>query len=481
MTTTVSRLAVPALAAAVLTVDALAQGNDLLLTFSQPEQSLSGSAGTVLQTLFPNEIAHIERLISPCTPSAEKWAPRTCFHVMAGDEDNDGDYWNPNLFGTIDALCVGLSPSPVIGATSARTVFWSVTAPMGNTYSASPFRPGDVARIVRGPGGFEGQVEYFMRREEFNLALGLPLLAPIDVDAIAWSPSHGVFFSLDADVPALTACGPMLVRDGDVVCVPPWAITWTSDFRVAAVLPSAAQVVLTEAQIDAMVTAAGVTDRFGACIPNALDLESLDIDWSTTGSSIPGCMGTPIVVPDFVFSAETMTGASLLTTAGGGAIWTGLCAPTGTPCGSGMTLGPQVGIKPAGLVGAPSYVNGLASAFTRRFVLEPQQHVQNVFPLGAAAGATAIDYGTPFAFNVALMEIVVPTIPGSFPAWPWSPTCFPDLYAPSLFVHWWPLFGPWGSFPMPAIPPLWQGKVLFQSVGFGSTLELSTPAVVDVK
>jgi hypothetical protein len=44
------------------------------------------------------------------------------------------------------------------------------------------------------------------------------------------------------------------------------------------------------------------------------------------------------------------------------------------------------------------------------------------------------------------------------------------------------LAGNWGSFPMVAIPPLWQGKVLYQAMGFGgSGLELSTPTVVDVK
>jgi hypothetical protein len=115
--------------------------------------------------------------------------------------------------------------------------------------------------------------------------------------------------------------------------------------------------------------------------------------------------------------------------------------------------------------------------------MEPQQHVQNVFPAGAPFGATSIDVGSPWLWNFVFIEIVPPTVPGSFPAWPFSLFCFPDLYIPS-FTFYMPAAAPggFGSFPMPAIPVNWQGKVLFQSVAFGgSGLELSTPVVIDVQ
>ncbi len=473
----VSRL----LALAAFTTTLAAQGGDLLLSFSQPEKTLSGSGGTVLQFLQPNEVAHIERTITPCTVSAEKWMTRTCAHTMAGDENADSDYWNPAIFGTIDALCDSLPTSPIASLANQRTVFWSVSAPMGNAISASPFRPGDVARIVRSTGGFEGQVEYFMKREHFNQVMGLPLATPIDVDAIAWSPNYGVFFSLDVDTPALLACGPALVRDGDLLCVPAWAITWTPDMRVGAVLANTAQVVITEAQFDAFVVAANVANRFGGCVPNAVDLESVEIDWSSTGSAIVGCPGSPLTVPDFLFTTETMTGASVLTTAGGGAIWSGMCMPAGRTCGFGPTMGPQMGIQSAGLIGAPSYVNSLCTTFTRTNVLEPQQHAQNLFPFGAPLGATVIDYNSPFNFNVALIEFITLPIPGSITVAPtFSPTCFPDLYAQSLITWWWPNFGQFGSFPMPPIPANYTGELLFQHVGFSWNFELSTPAIVDI-
>lgn len=467
---------------AALTAAAAAQGPDMLVTYSQSEQTLSGSGGTVMQTLRPNEIAHLEWSNGPClAPSAEKWAPRTAFHVMAGDENGNGVYWQPTLFGPIDALCAAVSTSPVAGGVNVRTVFFSPSVAAGTNISGGPgLRPGDVGHFVRTTAG-DGQVEYFMRQEQFNLAMGLPLATPIDVDAICFQPGLGVYFSLDQDVAAVTFCGPTLLRDGDILCVPDWAITWTPDFRVQAVLPNSCAVVHNEAQVDAMVVAAAVTDRFGNCLTQAIDLESLEFDWNGTVGMVFPCPGTVVQAPRFLFSVETGTGASVLTTLGGGQIHSHLCGAAGRPCGGGPTFGPQMGIQPtSATVGAPSYVNALLSTFTTRFVLEAQQPVMTV-PGGSPLGATMIDYGSPYAFNLAFLEIVPPTVPGSVSAFPFSLLCFPDLYAPSLFVHAFPLVGPWGSFPMVAIPPAFSGKVLYQALGFGgSGLELSTPTVIDV-
>ncbi len=452
---------------------------DLLLTFSQPELSLSGSGGTVLQQLRTNEIHHL-KASTACPNSTEKWLARTCSHTMAGDENGDGVYYNPAIFGRIDAV---LATTTAAGTANAnqRTVFWSVEAPMGGFVSATPFRPGDVARIVRNALG-DGQVEHFMRQEQFNITLGLPPATPIDVDAVAFGPNYGVFFSLDTDVVANTACGPMLVRDGDVICVPAATLTYTPDLRIAGVLPMTAVVVHPEAQMDLFVASATVANRFGACIPNAIDTESIEIDMFAPSTTWTGC-GLVLPLPALVFSTETMTGASLLTTFGGGQIWNTACGPTGTLCGFGPTFGPQLGVRaPVGGPGVPSFVNGLAFTRSEHHVLEPQQHVLNVFPAGAPSGSTFIDYGSPYAFNFALIEVVPPFVPPSLPAFPFSQVCFPDLYAPSITIYAWPLGGPWGSFPMIAIPPLWTGKVLYQNVGFGgSGLELSTPTVIDVQ
>ena len=345
---------------------AAAQGPDLLLTFSQPERTLSGSGGTVLQNLLPNEIAHLEYFTMPCPASAEKWAPRTAYHTMAGDENADGQYFNPTLFGRIDALLAPLPGAVAGGGANVRNTFFSVSAPIGNNVSALPLRPGDVGRIVRNGLG-DGQVEHFMRQEQFNIALGLPVGTPIDVDAIAFGPNFGVYFSLDADIFAPLLCGGTLVRDGDIVCVPPGALIFTPDLRIAGVAPISAVVVYTEAQVDFMVAASGVTNRFGACVPIAQDLEALEIDLTGPTVMLPTCTGVVLVVPTLIFSTETMTGASLLTTQFGGQIYNTPCGPAGTLCGGGPTFGPQLGIQPAPApLGAPSVVNGLALTRTMR-------------------------------------------------------------------------------------------------------------------
>jgi hypothetical protein len=475
-----------ALAPLALAALAPAQLQEGLITFSLPEQTLSGSGGTALQNLRPNETAVLQwGTTSACASlSAEKWAPRTCYHTMAGDENGDGTFFAPALFGTIDALVETIPPGGT-GLQNQRTVFWSVSAAMGGNIAINPFRPGDVARIVRaGPG--DGQVQYFMRQEQFNQALGLPPAFPLDVDAIAFSPQFGVFFSVDGDVNCVTGCGPVLVQDGAIVAIPPAALAYTPDLRIAAVAPNSALVVYTEAQVDAMVVAAQVTDRFGACLASAVDLEALELQAGGPVVTLTACTAAlPVFAPHLIFAVETGTGASLLTTAGGGTIWNGPCSPMGRSCGTGPTLGMQSGIRPPGAaVGVASHVNAFALVHTNRYVLEPQNHVLNVFPVGAPAASTMVDIGSPFPWNFVFAELVPPTVAPSVPAFPFSQQFFPDLYTPSLFFYMFtPTVGGWATFPMPAIPPGVTGKVLFQSVAFGAmgTLELSTPTVIDVQ
>jgi hypothetical protein len=473
------------LSAATLATALCAQGPDFLITYSQVETTLSGSNGTSLAVLHPNEIAHLEYSNGPCSSlSAEKWSPRACFHTMAGDENSDALYWNPVIFATIDALLQGLPMTPVAGV-NPRTIFFSPDVPMQTGVSGGPgLRPGDIGRIVRNSSG-DGQVEHFVRQEEINLALGLPLNTAIDVDAAAWQLGHGLYLSLDADYNVTTPCGPMLMQDGAIFVIPDWAITYTNDFRVASVWPNSAFVVYSEAQIDAMVVSAGVTDRFGNCLTNAVDLESLEIDPSGTGQTVFPCGGAVLQAPDFIFSVETGTGASLLTTAGGGSIYSSICGGMGRGCGGGPTFGPQTGIQPTNTTtGAPSYVNALASTWTLRYSLEARIPVLNSSPSGLPAGATLLDINSPAPLSFVFVSFApsgVNAVPASFPGFPFSLLGFPDYYPiPSPYMPCATVNGTC-TFPSFAIPPNFPVKLLFQAVGIvNGGIEFSTPAMLDI-
>ena len=473
-----NKLSLTLLSTAALSTTAFAQLPAYMTTFSQAENSASGSGGTVLGNLLPNEITVLE-FNSACFASSEKWLPRTCTHTMAGDENADGNFFNPGILGGIDALLTTATYTSPIGGDTQRSVYYSPEVAMGTNISGAPgLRPGDIGRINR-VGFSDGQIEYFITQEQFNNALGLPPAYPINIDAACFQPNFGLFFSVDADVPAMTVCGPTLIRDGDVLCLPGGAMTYTGNLTVATTMPNSAVRVYTENQMNVMTANAMVADRFGGCLTTVGDIESLEMDLAGPTTTITPCPGLTLFIPTLIYSCETGTGASLLETSGGGSIHNTPCGPAGTWCGTGSpTMGPQMGVRPASLtVGAASHINALTSARGCRHVLEPQSPVVTG---PAPMGATMIDYYNPFVLSLILVELVPPTVPGSVPALPFSPTCFPDLYTPSI-TPWMPVGPGYGSFPMLGIPAAFTGKVLFQGVGFSTgTFELSTPAVIDI-
>lgn len=461
---------------------AVAQGPDPLVTFRFPETTMSLSGGTVLQTIRTNEIAQVKFAGQPPCPifnTCEKWSPQTCFQTMAGDENGDGDFWNANLFGQIDALCLPtfLFQMP---RHNPRDVFWSPSVPMGTTVSSPGLRPGDVGRI-----GIGGGVEYFMTQEQFNKALGLPPNWFLDVDAIAYQVGLGVYFSIETTIPAgnaVTACGSIAVEDGAVIAIPDSAITWSLAWTVADVLPSSAAVVIPEAQLSAMVAASGVGNRYGSALTQAIDLEALDIEQSSFASVWTFTCGSyTCPVPDFYFATESMTGAGVLSTISGGSIPWGPCSPMAWQAPL-PTSGVQMGIQPvSSAVGAASHINALAFASTKRFVLEPVQHQLNY---GLAGGpGTTVHIGSDFPLTLTWIELVAPPALFSITVAPGlSPDCFPDYFFPSnMFWSMTNTASGFGSFTTPAIPVGWSGKLLFQSAAFdGPAIQLSTPTVIDV-
>ncbi|MBL8754540.1 MAG: hypothetical protein JNK15_14645 [Planctomycetes bacterium] len=469
----------------LMVAGATAQVPGALLTFSQPENTVS-TAGGPLQVLHPNEIAFMPLPPGcPNGPTIGKWSPRTCLHVMAGDENGDGQYWNPSLFGAIDALQVGwgffwqtnstakVEPNP-------RAIYWSPSAAMGTVVSGSgQLRPGDVGRIH-----VNGTVDILMSMEQFKQALGLTGSEVIDIDAFAYEPGIGIYFSLDQDIVGNLACTPGLwVQDGDLVAIPDAVITWVGfgDYRVQSVPLNCAHVVLPEAILNWHVANSGLTDNTGAPITIAGDLESLEI-FHGPGSSVgaTNVCGT-VPVPTFWFTTETMTGGSVASTIALGQAAMSACGQLGWQAPF-IQNGSPLGIaQPLANVGPASYVNALALGTTERFVLEPLAHQLN-YGLGGGPGTT-VHVGGEFDYVFTWVDLAPATIAPSITV---GQNLFPEWYCLG-FMLW--DFGVtvngFHSFNTPTIPVLWSGKLMFQSIGFdtasnSSLLNISTPCVIDV-
>ncbi|GAB4137802.1 MAG: hypothetical protein Fur0037_03130 [Planctomycetota bacterium] len=448
---------------------------DYLFTTTLPEETASGSGGTFLRHIHPNEIAHLSAL--PCPNSAEKWAPRTMFHTQAGDEDGDDSYWEPSLFSKIDALVATWANNP-LGLSNQRTVYYSVAAPMGTMVSGPPgLRPGDVARIAR-IGTSDGMVDYFFRAEDVQASLGLPPTPLIvDVDACASDQNLGVFFSIESDqVCPLCTSGTTLVRDGDVLFVPSGAISWTTAGTVGSVAPGSAVVLHSEAQMDAFVTNAGIANHLGVCVQQIVDVDALDIDWSgAMAGAVPTCFGAA-PFPHLVFAGESLTGGALLDTQSGGRIHPGVCAPYGTNCGVGVTTGLQIGLRPPTVAqGISSSVNGLASPRVFRFVSEAE------VPQIAVNTAASIDFASPSALTWVFLAFA-PSGPAMVPSsLPFPPAifCYPDYYAPPFFMGWINTGTGFGTYTSPPIP--FPVDLIWMGVGIvNGNIEISTPSMVEV-
>lgn len=464
-------LFVTALSAGLLT----AQGTDFYYSTSQNEQTASGSGGTVLQFIYPNEIVGLRSL--PCPMLAEKWAPRSCFHTMAGDEDNDDAYWEPGIFGQIDALLA--IDVTGIGTTNAREIFFSPSVAMGTTISGGPgLRPGDVGRTIRNGSG-DGQVLHFIRAEDIQVALGLPP-SPIviDVDAVAWAPNSGIFLSLDDDVACVPCGGPTILEDGAIFAINATDYTMTGGV-ITGTLPNSAIVVYTEAMMDAFVANAQVTDRFGACVPVAIDVEALEIDRTNpTTTFVPGCYGTVLAVPRMLFTTQNLSGGGVLTTALGGSIYNATCWPLGTSCGFGPTFGSQIGLQPtSSTVGIPSHIDALAGN-TRIFEFAAEA----VNPVIPAFTPAVIDFVTPPVALTWVFMTFAPGGPGAVaPSAPfsWGLLGHPDYYPVPNLMGVIPTGSGYGTYTSPPIP--WPVDLVFQGVTIvGTAIEASTPTMVEV-
>jgi hypothetical protein len=204
----------------------------------------------------------------------------------------------------------------------------------------------------------------------------------------------------------------------------------------------------------------------------------VEIDWSVPSTFIvPGCTGLVVVVPHLIFTTETLTGGAILTTVGGGQIHSAGCAPFGTSCGSGPTLGVQIGLRPpTAAQGIASHVTALCSSRVVRFVAEAR------VPVIPAFSAAQIDFAAPgaltwvfFAFAPSGPGVVAPST-----NFPWGLLCYPDYYAVPNFMGTIGTGTGWGTYTSPPIP--WPCDLVWYGVTIStfSTIEVSSPTMVEV-
>lgn len=475
------------------------QPTSLLFAPKAGEETRSGSNGTVLRNLMPRSIG----VVTPnaaLTASAEMFAPSFALQTMAGDEDANGQIYAPDITGPIDALAVlpyewdpQLGVLPRTRPVTILDCYVSPTHDVGIAVSGAPgLRKGDCGRFVRTAAG-NGQVQYFITAEQLITALGMfdsatlqPLTpADINLDAITVSFDRHIFVSFaDDHMMRLQRNGGLvnvLVQDGAVVCIP--GPTWVPNARgeVANVLPNRGVVVFSEAQVDALVVNAALTDNTGACVPAIGDTESLALDLN--GGTFTSQWGNQVLTwPHLLLTGETMTGASVITTRAGGQIARVNGGALARGCGTGPTNGLQTGIAASGTVSSLGALETLAK--------EPCWFVLGSPTANGLGGPVEVHVGTNMPVMNALIGFGLGALPvsPSISFLPWSPNtpCFPELY-PTIVPN--PFFAValaagagsarFGVLTFAGSPVVAPG-ILFQAVtASGGALHLSSPITLN--
>ncbi len=485
--------------AAAAAIPAAAQPTSLLFSTKNGEDTRSGSNGTQLQHLAANSVA----LVTP-TPafaqSAEAFAPALGYQTIAGDTTGAGTTSNPFLMSAADAVLVKpYERDPQTGNWVPRfspvewfDVYVSPKVDVGTNVSGAPgLRRGDCGVILRTAAG-NGQVRHFITAEQIIDALGMfdPMtlnkLTPsdIDLDAIAVDNAQNIFLSFEEDhwmrvnVGGALANFPLL--DGSVAWLPP--IAWVPDALgdVAGVNPQLGRIALTEAQMDAMVVNANVADVAGNCVNTVGDTDALALD-RNGGVFVAWWGGAAFNLPNLLFGGETLTGAGVLSTAGGGSIAVANGSPLARGCGN-VTDGRQMGLLPSGAVDSLAGLESLRGE-PCRFVLDSPT------PLGLG-GMIEVHVGTnmPLPGGGVFLLIGLGTLPisASIDILPFFPAtqCFTELYPATLAVAVWvPImpdgFGDFTGVFGPIAAPAFAPGILFQAAGIGGgTAHLSSPVTL---
>jgi len=303
-----------------LATDASAQivpgTNSVVYSINDVATTFSGSSSTSLADLERTDVVEFSPFV---TLSAESVLTNATLTVLMGDEDGDGDF-DENFVGDIDALDVLRIPAPPAATRTVYSYVFSTAEDFGQVLD------GDVFRFLAG-GAAGDSVQRMLKEGQVLLATGQNLgSGDVDVDSFTQDQFGNIYLSFadDEDVNGT------LLSDGGVCMIPSTAITYGPHGNATNVVAGSAVIILSEADVDAMVATAGLL--FASTVD---DTTCLAID--LLGGTFVGRDG--LNHPNLYFSGESL-GASVLSTAAGGSFATGnFGAPLATPTGSPGALG----------------------------------------------------------------------------------------------------------------------------------------------
>jgi len=406
---------------------ALGQGNEeLLFTTLGPEQTRSLVPPVSLQLIEPQDAMIVRPQTGPHT--ARKHTPHDCFVTMAGDEDNDGVYWESVLGNKIDALYMTVQAS--FPNNNPRHMYFSPEVRIDPAVSGVPIRPGDVARIRP-----LGQFAFFLTEDQIRLAFGITTVFPVNVDAVAVDlQNRVVYLSLEDDVRVWVVdptgvLNAVTAKDGAILAIPVQSL-FTEP--VSGVVANSGQIVATESEVSAMVANSLMRDSSGGNPTTIEDLDGLDMD--PLGGNFFSATGPH---PNLLFCGETLTGGAILSTGLSGATPGRIAQINGVAMANQgpPTTGFAVGLREtAGTIG-PDSLNGLQRLpFACEFVTETPSPV-----LAGGQGVLRVDIGgaDPAGLTVLLVGFAPPLPPAAAVAMtPFPNSCFPEYipYVANFFV-----------------------------------------------
>jgi len=243
-----------------------------------------------------------------------------------------------------------------------------------------------------------------------------------------------------------------------------WRYSCYDGARLVLRAGNSGEIVLRETDVNARVAAAGIVDCSGAAVANVRDTNGLEID------PAGGLFATPFGqgALNLWFSGFGLQNATVLTTAGGGAV-------------AVMNATPLASLSAVGLTDpCDTTLDGLAE--------NPGElcHLTTDTPTGSLLGGETVRVEVGGARPITGMLWSVAAGPGAVDVTiPFANACFPELYPAPVLLHVVPISPDQCGVDTQVLPSVpFPYRAIAQAVSFDASIaawELGTPTVIDVK